>query len=90
MSKYNKIWFWCTKCNRWNTTHSTNTHVKCASVPSRLTFTGTAVTAIDGDSAVDVDSVHIHPQAHFAHLILDGLQRFRSVGVGLFSSLALP
>ena len=76
MSKYNKTWFWCTKCNRWNTTHSTDTHIKRASVPSGSTSTGTTVPTIDGDSVIDDDGAPIHPQANFAYLILDGLQRF--------------
>ena len=76
MSKYNKTWFWCTKCNRWNTTHSTDTHIKRASVPSGSTSTDTTVPAIDGDSVIDDDGAPIHPQANFAYLILDGLQRF--------------
>ena len=76
MSKYNKTWFWCNKCNRWNTTHSNDTHVKRDSVPSGFTSTGTAVPAIDDDSTIDDDGAPVHHQAHFTHLILNGLQRF--------------
>ena len=77
MSKYNKAWFWCTKRNLWNTTHSVDTYVKRTTVPLGTATTAIAVPVVDGDSEVDDDGTPLHPiQEKFSRIILDGLQRF--------------
>ena len=77
LSKYNKKWYWCTKYNRWNTIPSIDTHVKRTTVPSGTAKTGTDVSVIDDDSAVNDNDTPLHPvQANFSEMIMDGLQRF--------------
>ena len=77
ISKYNMIWYWCTKYNRQNTIHSTDKYVKgvAVSVPlaDSTVLVGTTVPTIV-DSDVDDNSAPLH--VNFSHMILEGIQIF--------------
>ena len=83
ITKHDKTWFWCEKCKRYNTSHTTETHVKKGETvppvpPSSAQPPPTATNVVQGDRSadVDLDSAPSDPSLCFTSTILDGLQKF--------------
>ena len=76
ITKHDKTWFWCEKCKRYNTSHTTDTVLPVPPSSAQPPLVATNVVQGDRSAEVDLDSAPSDPSLCFTSMILDGLQKF--------------